>query len=141
MLRSLKAEEKDLILEDPVRPHIPYEKRFENGRNIIVLEENNTVSAIVCVALTNAIPITEQEMFDMADPNGDICIAYTVWSYSKGAGRRIINQLRDNAQELGALNRMVTLSPLTEMAERFHISNGATLLRRGEQCQNFEYPL
>jgi hypothetical protein len=33
----------------------------------------------------------------------------------------------------------VTLSPLTEMAERFHIRNGAVFLRKGTLCQNFEY--
>jgi len=78
-------------------------------------------------------------MFELSDPEGTVCVAYTVWSYNKGAGRTIINQLRDNAQDL--YSRMVTLSPLTEMAERFHISNGATFLRKGESCQNFEYPL
>ena len=39
------------------------------------------------------------------------------------------------------IKRFVTLSPLTEMAERFHIRNGATLLAKGNECQNFEYTL
>ena len=37
------------------------------------------------------------------------------------------------------LNRLVTLSPLTEMAKKFHLRNGAELLQINEQTQNFEY--
>ena len=141
MIRALQEEEKNLIEQDPVRPHIPFEQRIGNGRNVVVLEQEGKAQAVVCYALCNNIPLTEQEMFDMADTHGDICVAYTVWSYNKGAGRTIINELRENAQDLYSLNRMVTLSPLTEMAERFHISNGAVLLRKGDSCQNFEYEL
>ena len=139
MIRNITFNERDLITEDPVRPHIPFEKRVGGGRSIVMLENNEPVDAVVCFALCKDVPITEQEMFELSDPEGTVCVAYTVWSYNKGAGRTIINQLRDNAQDL--YSRMVTLSPLTEMAERFHISNGATFLRKGESCQNFEYPL
>ena len=37
------------------------------------------------------------------------------------------------------LNRLVTLSPLTEMATKFHSKNGAKLLQINETTQNFEY--
>jgi hypothetical protein len=37
------------------------------------------------------------------------------------------------------LNRLVTLSPLTEMAEKFHLRNGAKLIQKNETTQNFEY--
>ena len=37
------------------------------------------------------------------------------------------------------LNRLVTLSPLTEMAKNFHLRNGAKLLSVNENTQNFEY--
>ena len=141
MIRNITFNERDLIAEDPVRPHIPFEKRVGNGKSVVVLENNNKVEAVVCFALCKDVPLSEQEMFELADPSGTVCVAYTVWSYSKGAGRTIINQLRDNAEALPGLKRMVTLSPLTEMAERFHISNGAEFLRRGESCQNFEYSL
>ena len=141
MIRNITFNENDLITEDPVRPHIPFEKRVGGGRSVVVLENNDKIDAIVCYALCTDVPITEQEMFELSDPEGTVCVAYTVWSYSKGSGRTIINQLRDNAEALPDLNRLVTLSPLTEMAERFHISNGAKLLRKGESCQNFEYSL
>ena len=141
MIRNITFNERELISEDPVRPHIPFEKRIGNGRSVVVLERNDSIDAVICLALCKDVPITEQEMFDLADPEGTVCVAYTVWSYSKGSGRTIINQLRDSAESLPGLTRMVTLSPLTEMAERFHLSNGARFLRKGESCQNFEYPL
>ena len=37
------------------------------------------------------------------------------------------------------LNRLVTLSPLTEMATSFHTRNGAKLIQINETTQNFEY--
>ena len=37
------------------------------------------------------------------------------------------------------LNRLVTLSPLTEMARKFHLRNGAVELLVNETTQNFEY--
>ena len=36
-------------------------------------------------------------------------------------------------------NRYVTMSPKTEMAMKFHLSNGAVLLRENEETNNFEY--
>jgi hypothetical protein len=70
----------------------------------------------------------------------EVAVFYTVWSYSPGAGRRLVNQL---AQHIGETNseivQWVTLSPLTEMAERFHLSNGATFLAKYDVNQTFEY--
>lgn len=140
MLRSLQENEKHLIAEDPVRPHIPYEKRFGDGRNVVVLEKDGKIAAIVCTALCDIVPSTEEQMFEYANPYGDVLVAYTVWSYSKGAGREIINMLRDSAIDEKCA-RLVTLSPLTEMAERFHIKNGAVFLARYAECQNFEYDI
>ena len=37
------------------------------------------------------------------------------------------------------LNRLITLSPLTEMARKFHLSNGAVQIQVNETTQNFEY--
>ena len=44
-------------------------------------------------------------------------------------------------RELGNIKRLVTLSPLTEMASKFHIRNGATLIGKSDTCQNFEYTI
>jgi hypothetical protein len=39
------------------------------------------------------------------------------------------------------LNRLVTLSPLTEMARNFHLRNGAHELQVNDKTQNFEYKI
>ena len=39
------------------------------------------------------------------------------------------------------IQRVVTLSPITEMARKFHLRNGAMLLGSNETTINFEYPL
>ena len=140
MIRTIKNTEAHLITGDPVRPHIPFDERMGNGRNVVVLESNEQVEAVVCTALVNQVPTTEQELFEYADPLGHILVAYTVWSYKKGSGRTIINQLRNSAIDEHC-SRLVTLSPKTEIAERFHISNGAKCISRNTSSNNFEYDL
>ena len=44
-----------------------------------------------------------------------------------------------NIKKSNHLNRLVTLSPLTEMATNFHERNGAKLIQINETTQNFEY--
>ena len=65
---------------------------------------------------------------------------YTLWSYKKGSGRAIVfeaqNWLKENYPNI---KRYVTLSPLTEVARRFHLRNGATELQVNSETQNFEY--
>ena len=67
----------------------------------------------------------------------DTAVFYTVWSYQKGAGRQIINQAQMHLHEKFGhkIKKYVTLSPLTRVAERFHLRNGAILLQKGEKCQ------
>lgn len=137
-----------LFDDDPVRPHLTPQFRTSLGRESFVLwnEEQTKVRAVICCAYTNAVPITEHELdyFSQAACADEtipprIAVFYTVWSYDKGAGRDIVFAARDHARDVRGCTRFVTLSPLTEMAERFHIKNGAVLLDRGSECQNFEY--
>ena len=140
MIRILLEAEQHLLKDDPVRPHIPYADRISKGCMVNVLEEENQVKAIICTALCTEVPNNEQQLKEFTSPTGDILVAYTVWSYSKGSGRTIINELR-SAADLENISRIVTLSPLTEMAERFHLRNGAKLIGKYKDCQNFEYTL
>ena len=39
------------------------------------------------------------------------------------------------------LNRLVTLSSLTEMARNFHLNNGAIEFQVNQDTQNFEYKI
>ena len=139
-----------MIKDDPVRPHILVDWRLKTQRKVWVLEDETSkeVRAIINVAFTNEPPITEHELdyFTQAacqdGQHGDIAVFYTVWSYSKGAGREIIIESGKRIKkEYPHVKRMVTLSPLTEMAEKFHLRNGAKFLKKGQECQIFEYNL
>jgi len=76
-----------------------------------------------------------------AGVQGDIAIAYTVWAKKKGGGRAIVNEVYKMVKKSNHLNRLVTLSPLTDMARNFHIKNGAKELQVNETTQNFEYDI
>ena len=138
-LRELHILEVDILKEDPVRPHITKAERLSDGRQVFVLEKKNKILAVICVAYTNKIPKNEFELSAFNAFDGSCAIFYTVWSYEKGAGREIIERVSNHLMRRGWIKRYVTLSPLTEMAEKFHLRNGAELIYRGETCQNFEY--
>lgn len=149
MLRNILNGEEHLIVNDPVRPHIPFEDRVGKGREIFVLEndESKQIDAVICVAYTTEVPTSEYDLELFAQQacqdgqHGDIAVFYTVWSYSKGAGRTIVNQSAQFIKENRPVTRFVTLSPLTEMARKFHLSNGARFVAKHYDCQNFEYDL
>jgi len=128
------------VKDDPVRPHLPMHWRIVDGREVYTLEDDEVgvARAVVCVAYTKGVAITEEELNNTNDP--DTAMFYTVWSYDKGAGREIIFSTADVIKrDKPYIKRFCTLSPLTEMAEKFHLRNGAKLLRKGDTCQNFEY--
>ena len=136
------------VSEDPVRPELDLEWRLFAERKIYGLKYENNIEAIVCVAYTNEVPTTVREMDYMSqvacqdNQCGKIAVAYTVWSRKRGAGREIINKLYDFLKtERVKTKRLVTLSPLTDMAYKFHTKNGAKLLNHNETSYNFEYEL
>ena len=53
----------------------------------------------------------------------------------------MVNEVYKMIKQSNHLNRLVTLSPLTEMAEKFHIKNGAKLVGKHLTTQNFEYDI
>ena len=138
-LKELDILDAGILKEDPVRPHISKAERLSDGRQVFVLEKEDKILAVICVAYTNKIPRNEFELSAFNAFDGSCAIFYTVWSYEKGAGREIIERVSDHLMRRGWIKRYVTLSPLTEMAEKFHLRNGAELIYRGETCQNFEY--
>ena len=149
MIKLIENDHYYLFKDDPVRPHLSENFRTSPGRdNFVLLNTQDSVLAALCCAYVNEVPITESELDKFSQQacqdgqQGDIAVFYTVWSYEKGAGRTIIfNAVDMIKKERPWVKRFVTLSPLTSMAERFHIRNGATLLNRGNECQNFEYSL
>ena len=104
----------------------------------------------MCFAFTNQIPKSVKDLDKLSKDAflqsalrdqkvGKIAVAYTVWSKKKGGGKLIVKQVFKMIKKSNHLNRLVTLSPLTEMATKFHFKNGAKLLRINETTQNFEY--
>ena len=104
----------------------------------------------MCFGFTNKIPKSVKELDLLTkdaylqsaqrDQNiGKIAIAYTVWSKKKGGGKLIVKEVFKKIKKSNHLNRLITLSPLTEMATKFHSNNGAKLIQINETTQNFEY--
>ena len=140
------------VEEDPVRPELDNNFRTSYGRKIFGVKYNNEICAIMCFGFTNEIPKTVEELDLMTkdaylqstlrDKNvGKIAIAYTVWSKKKGGGKLIVKEVFKKIKKSNHLNRLVTLSPLTEMARSFHLNNGAVEVQVNEETQNFEYKL
>ncbi len=136
--------------EDPVRPELSNKFRTGYGRKIFGVKYKGEIYAVMCFAYTNEIPKSVVELEKMShdaylqsalrDQNiGKIAIAYTVWSKKKGGGKLIVKEVFKKIKKSNHLNRLITLSPLTEMATNFHIKNGATLVQINETTQNFEY--
>ena len=138
------------INEDPVRPELDIVFRRSYGRKIYGVKYMGEIHAVMCFAYTNEIPKNVKELDKFShdaflqsaqrDQNvGKIAIAYTVWSKKKGGGKLIVKEVFKKIKKSNHLNRLVTLSPLTEMASKFHSRNGAKLLQVNETTQNFEY--
>ena len=127
----------DLVKDDPVRPAIPTASRIHDHAEILVLMEDGQPAAVVCVAYLAAIPTTETELGKTGD---NVAAFYTIWSYQQGAGRRMIRAARIHiATTRPEIKTYVTLSPKTEMARRFHLSNGASMLADNETTVNYIY--
>ena len=138
------------VNEDPVRPELDIKFRTEYGRKIYGVKYKKEICAIMCFGFTNEIPKTVEELDLMTkdahlqstlrDRNvGKIAIAYTVWSKKKGGGKLIVKEVFKKIKKSNHLNRLVTLSPLTEMATRFHTRNGAKLIQIIRIFNLFEY--
>ena len=136
--------------EDPVRPELDNSFRINYGRKIYGVKYKNEIHAVMCFAFTNKVPkdVIQLDKFShdaflqsaqRGQTVGQIAIAYTVWSKKKGGGKLIVKEVFKKIKKSNHLNRLVTLSPLTDMATKFHLRNGAKLLQVNETTQNFEY--
>ena len=136
--------------EDPVRPELDNNFRTGFGRKIYGVEYQGEIHAVMCFAYTNKVPKSVEELEKLStdaflqtamrdQTGGQIAIAYTVWSKKKGGGKLIVKEVFKKIKTSNHLNRLVTLSPLTEMATNFHERNGAKLIQINETTQNFEY--
>ena len=148
MLKNVKTDYYlNFVKDDPVRPHLPTFWRVQPNREVYVLEddETNELQAMICVAYTNEVPKDEGELEQFSTPSssddrlGNIAVFYTVWSYKPGSGREIVLGLAKLIKDTLPVTRFVTMSPMTEMARRFHLKNGASVLQVNSTSVNYEY--
>ena len=159
----------DYIVDDPVRPNlfednfVRFSGNFRVYADVDVVKNKVLVNAMVCVAICPFIPQSEEQLQDYAlgymdklledvkeiekahygvtNINTIIC-PYSLWSYKKGAGRKLINELIEAIPILyPSVQKVITMSPPTKVAENFHLSNGARLLAANRTTINYEYSL
>jgi hypothetical protein len=128
------------LKKDPVRPNITPSKRIGRNKDVFYeMSNEGEIDAVVCVAYSEEVPKSESELFNLAG-NNKIAIFYTIWSNKAGAGRKIIFDTVDViTNENKNIQRFVTLSPDTKIAERFHLRNGAVIYKVNEETINYEY--
>ena len=132
----------EIIKDDPVRPEIPIDHRINETAEIYALWDPTGLGAVTCVSYTDGIPASVEEMYRLGSPFPDTAVFYTIWSYAPGAGRELINQAAHGVQnQHSSIKNIVTLSPKTEMAERFHLKNGAWRYRENNDTINYAYQL
>ena len=134
------------VSDDPVRPELDLEFRLSPGRTVYALTEDGEYKAAICLAYCNDVPTTVKELdkLSQATNNGthsSIAVAYTVWSKKPRAGRKIITDLMEIIKKDDTVHRLVTLSPKTAMAKKFHLNNGAFVLQLNTETDNYEYPI
>ena len=153
MIKQLSTRDaQQYIIDDPVRPHLSAEYRTTQGREMWALYRDQYAAdqpspaplAIICVAYTNAVPKNETDLSWFSSGPGAVdtttAVFYTVWTYCPGAGQAIVNSVAEHIQRSRPeVQRWVTLSPLTRLAERFHTKNGARLHSVHDTAQIFEY--
>jgi len=126
------------IKDDPVRPDIPADFRVSNNRFVSALV-SETPKAMVCVSLHNFVPSEIQEL-ELTTRDADTAIFYTIWSYAPGAGAELLRETVAGIREqFPQIKNFVTLSPKTELARRFHLKNGARVMRENADTVNYEY--
>ena len=126
------------IADDPVRPNISYSNRIGQFKDVFLLEELGKIKAMTCVSYQDNIPKLENELFMSSEPK--VAVFYSIWSYEKGYGQKLIlqslNYIRQNFKEI---TMVLTLSPKTEMARKFHLNNGAIVFCDNDETVNYQY--
>lgn len=128
-----------LVKDDPVRPHIPLEQRINDAAEMLILTAGEEVLAATCMQWLSTVPESEEDLISMGKDK-EVAVFYTIWSYAPGAGAKLLQQAAEwLKKDYVNLKGIVTLSPQTPMAERFHLKNGAKIRKTNETTVNYEY--
>jgi len=138
-LRSIDDPLTRVVKDDPVRPHIPLSQRINETAEILILRAGEEILAATCLQWLSDIPADEQDLINMGKDK-NTAVFYTIWSYSPGAGATLLKQAAEwILNEFKDVKNIVTLSPQTEMARRFHLKNGATIHKKNLTSVNYQY--
>ena len=139
-IRDINDPMAQVIKDDPVRPHIPLEQRINDAAEILILKAGEEILAATCMQWLRDIPASEEDLINF-DKTKNVAVFYTIWSYKPGAGQNLIKQAADwLLKDFGDnVKSIVTLSPQTEMARRFHHKNGAKTYRENLTSVNYQY--
>lgn len=151
-----------LIKNDPVRPELFEDDsvRFKDPFHVYaeVNDETGEIAAVVCVLLCKFVPQGEDQIRAVAagklkqieeqlaerektlGPLGTVLCPYSIWSYQRGHGNKLMSNLLEAAPVLHPeIDTIITMSPLTDQAMRFHINNGAEIFSANQETINYEY--
>jgi hypothetical protein len=138
-LRSLDDPLVKIVKDDPVRPHIPLTQRINETAEILILRAGEEILAATCLQWLKDIPESEDDLQN-ENKSKDTAVFYTIWSYSPGAGAQLIREAADwILKEYIDVKDIVTLSPQTEMARKFHLKNGAKVHKENATSVNYQY--
>jgi hypothetical protein len=131
-----------LFADDPVRPGISVGFRCHSPDNcvFVLLDGFDNPEAVLCCSFKSYVPSSLDQLMQFESISSRNAIFYSVWSYSKGSGRRIIPLaqawIRSNRSEIVGF---YTYSPPGERVRDFHYSLGARLYRENVDSINYVY--
>ena len=138
-IKDLSNKLLEFIKDDPVRPEIPTEFRVSDGRMVAALVTEEKPDAMVCASFHDFVPENVEGLNKVAQVP-TTAVFYTIWSYKSGKGAELLIQATKSIKEqYPSITKFVTLSPKTNIARRFHLKNGATVLRENAETVNYEY--
>jgi len=148
-----------LIKDDPVRPDLFEDDacRFQGPFRVYAEADEVTgdIQAVVCVLLTAFVPSEEEDIrmiqsgdFFLETEEGEsvfnleptVACPYSIWSYKKGAGSELIRSLLEAISIMHpSIDAVVTMSPKTDSALKFHMKNGAEMFDVNSDTINYAY--
>ena len=151
-----------LLADDPIRPKLFKDNsvRFEDPFHVYaeVNDETGEIAAIVCTIVCKFVPQDEYQIKLIAMGKtkqiekqlkerekiygqlGTVLCPYSIWSYQKGHGRKLISNLLEATPVMHPeVDAVITMSPHTHTAMKFHLNNGAGLFSTNEETVNYEY--
>jgi hypothetical protein len=147
MLIECSVEEHlDLIKDDPVRPNLfdADEARFHGPFRVFaeVDEDSGDVQDDLLMLANGEFFMETEDGEDVTNADPTLACPYSIWSYKKGAGRQLISSLIEFVTvAIPTVDSVVTMSPKSDSALKFHTNNGAEMFSVNEDTINYLYEI